>query len=101
MKIQPNEDVSKFDHTFLPAKPVDKSSVFFWFKRSDFYVVGMDFVFSRIALICQSTAIAFYLQLVCGYSSGEGQDTPYQMALAPAIAFLSSLLYSVLIMDKL
>lgn len=67
MNIQPNDDYSYLGKTFQVAKPVDKTSLGFWFKRSDFYVTGMDFVFSRIALMCQSTAITFYLQLVCGF----------------------------------
>jgi len=43
----------------------NRGSIKFWFSRSDFYVTGLDFVCSRIAIMTQSVAIAFYLQEVC------------------------------------
>ena len=111
MNILPNDDDKSglfFDKTCKPVAPDDRSSLMFWFKRSDFYIVGLDFVFCRIALICQSTAITFYLVEVCGYVSsdvgeeGESEgNTPYQMALAPAISFAASLIWSIFIQVKL
>jgi hypothetical protein len=91
MNIKPNE----YDKTCRPTQ-ADKNTtgVLFWFKRSDFYVTGMDFVFSRVALMSQTTAITFYLQLVCGYVPKTPTETPWQLAFAPAISFLASLLFS-------
>lgn len=43
----------------------------FWFRRSDFYVTGMDFVFARIAIVSQSTCLAFYLLEVCGFKAKD------------------------------
>lgn len=77
MNILPNDDDKSglfFDKTCKPVAPDDRSSLWFWFKRSDFYIVGLDFVFCRIALICQSTAITFYLVEVCGYVSTEEKE---------------------------
>jgi len=51
--------------------------------------------------MCQTTGITFYLSLVCGYTPTKDEDTPYQMALAPAISFSASLVFSVFIQDKL
>ena len=96
MKIQPNEA-----KTFLPAPLVDNTSVFFWFKRSDFYVTGLNFVLTRIAMICQGTALPFYLAEVMFLKTDDPNHTPYQMALAPAVTFTASLLWTILIMDKL
>lgn len=87
--------------TMAVAKQSEKGNVFFWFKRSDFYVTGMDFVFSRIALMSQSTAITFYLKLVCGYKGATEEDTPWQLAFAPAVSFLASLVWSLSIQEKL
>lgn len=61
----------------------------------------MDFVFSRVALMSQSTAITFYLQLVCDYKGATEDDTPWQIAVAPAVSFLASLVWSILIQDRL
>jgi hypothetical protein len=75
--------------------------VFHWFARSDFYVAGMDFVFSRIALMSQTTAITFYLKLVCGYRGESDTDTPWQLAFAPAVSFMSSLAWSLAFQERL
>ena len=40
----------KPEATNVNASQPDKSN-WFWFKRSDFYVTGMDFVFARIAIV--------------------------------------------------
>ena len=85
----------------MPTRDDRNTSVMFWFKRSEFYVAGMDFVFSRIALMCQTTAITFYLKLVCGYVPKTSTETPWQLAFAPAISFLASLVFSLLFQDKL
>jgi hypothetical protein len=89
-----------FDKTCITVAEVRKGSLGFWFRRSDFYVTGMNFVFSRIALMCQLTAVPFYLYEVCGVEHVEG-STPYQVAIAPAISFIASFLYSLIVMDKL
>jgi hypothetical protein len=78
------------------ANIVNKDSLSFWFKRSDFYVTGLNFVLSRIALMCQLTTIPFYLVACCGVIEVEG-TTPYQVAVAPAISFISSFIYSLVI----
>jgi hypothetical protein len=83
--------------TFKTVKPVDSGSVMFWFKRSDFYITGLNFVFSRIALMCQLTSIPFFLEEVCRITSENEDQTPYQVALAPATSFLASFLYSLII----
>jgi MFS family permease len=61
----------------------------------------MDFVFSRIALMSQTTAITFYLKLVCGYVGETDTETPWQMAFAPAVSFMASLFWSVIIQEGL
>lgn len=92
--------IEKNDATVETKKP-DNTGVMFWFKRSDFYVTGMDFVFSRIALMCQTTAITFYLKLVCGYVAESETQTPWQLAFGPAVSFLSSLVFSLAFQDLL
>jgi len=69
--------VTGFAKTNVSVRPNNKGTLMFWFKRSDFYVTGMDFVFSRIALMTQATALPFYLDKVCGYEIGEGREMPY------------------------
>ena len=83
--------------TFMPAKQVDTGSVMFWFSRTDFYITGMNFVFSRIALMCQLTSIPFYLEEVVHVVSENPDQTPYQVALAPAMSFVASFLFSLFI----
>lgn len=84
-----------------------RGSLAFWFKRSDFYVTGLDFVCSRIAIMTQSVAIAFYLQEVCHYKApdldhdGDGDGTPYQIAVATAVSFIASFVYSIFVQDRL
>lgn len=57
--------------TAKASAPAKEGGVLFWFKRSDFYVTGLDFVFARIAIVSQSNCIPFYLLEVCGF---EGKD---------------------------
>ena len=49
MNIERDDEYAK---TFVTARQRDSSELLFWFTRSDFYVTGLDFVFSRIALMC-------------------------------------------------
>ena len=71
------------EKTRAAAHTENRGSLAFWFKRSDFYVTGLDFVCSRIAIMTQSVAIAFYLQEVCRYKApdvdhdGDADGTPY------------------------
>lgn len=89
-----------FDKTHKTANEEQKGSLSFWFKRSDFYVTGLNFCLSRIALMCQLTTIPFFLTIVCGIDDRPG-FTPYQVAVAPASSFVASFAYSILVMDKL
>ena len=79
------------------------TGVMFWFKRSDFYVTGLDFVFARIAIVSQSNCIAFYLLEVCNFKAddndgdGDPDGSSYHVALAAGCSFLGSLLYSLFI----
>jgi len=61
----------------MSVKDTKKGTLMFWFKRSDFYVTGLDFVFSRIAMMSQATALPFFLDKACGYEIGEGKEMPY------------------------
>ena len=85
----------------------NKGSLAFWFKRSDFYVTGMDFVCSRIAVMTQSVTIAFYIQEVCYYQppdlngDGEGDGTPWQIGVAQGVSFIASFFFSIFVQDKL
>lgn len=116
-----NEDTSSFteessilqinEHdlrkTQAAAQTENRGSIAFWFMRSDFYVTGLDFVCSRIAIMTQSVAIAFYLQEVCHYKApdldhdGDGDGTPYQIAVATAVSFIASFVYSMFVQEKL
>lgn len=93
--------------TFAAAQTENRGSLAFWFKRSDFYVTGLDFVCSRVAIMTQQVAIAFYIQEVCYYKApdvdhdGDGDGTPYQIAVATAVSFIASFVYSILIQEKL
>lgn len=83
--------------TRAPQKVEDSGSLMFWFKRSDFYVTGMDFVLSRNATMCLLTGLPFYIAEVCNFKSDDPEKTPYQVALAPAVLFISSFLFSLLL----
>ena len=67
----------------------------------------MDFVFARIAIVSQSTCLAFYLLEVCGFKAadrdgdGDPDGSPYQLALAAATSFIGSFLYSCFIQEHL
>ena len=75
----------------------------FWFKRSDFYVTGMDFVCSRIAIMTQQVTVAFYIEIVCLYrtrdtdNDGNGEGTPWQIGVAQAVSFIASFIFSMFI----
>ena len=66
--IANNEELVK---TYKTVAQTDKTSVFFWLKRSDFYVTGFDFVLSQVAIVTQQTAMPFYLQKVCGFVTDD------------------------------
>lgn len=61
----------------------NKGTLGFWFRRSDFYVTGLDFVCSRISIMTQSVTIAFYIEIVCLYKArdinhdGSADGTPW------------------------
>jgi len=40
------------------------------------------------------TGIPFYIKMVCGFHPVSNDDTPYQNAVAPAMSFLGSLIFS-------
>lgn len=77
--------IDEFDNkkTQAAAHTENKGGLSFWFKRSDFYVTGLDFVCSRIAIMTQSVTIAFYVEIVCLYKAkdinndGEADGTPW------------------------
>ena len=56
MRINENKDevvsALNFNKTHVTINEPTKGTLGFWFKRSDFYITGMNFVFSRIALMC-------------------------------------------------
>jgi Na+/melibiose symporter-like transporter len=56
MRIKENKDevvsALNFNKTHVTINEPAKGTLGFWFKRSDFYITGMNFVFSRIALMC-------------------------------------------------
>ena len=87
--------MNKTDLPNASAKAVNKG-IKFWFTRSDFYVTGLNYVFARIGYMCIAVSIPFYLDEVCGYEK-NGDDTPYQFALAPGFSFGGSLLYSLFV----
>lgn len=94
--------------TMKPEQPDNAATgVMFWFRRSDFYVTGMDFVFARIAIVSQSNCIAFYLLEVCNFKApdnnndGEPDGSSYHVALAAGCSFLGSLLYSLFIQEHI
>ena len=82
---------------------MDRSSLSFWFGRSEFYVTGINFVCSRVAIMSQLTVIAYYIEQVCKYEApdrngdNEGDGTPYWLAVAQGLTFLASFVYSICI----
>lgn len=90
-----------FNKTYLSINEgVPKGSLAFWFRRSDFYITGLNYVCARVALTCQLTTIPYYITMVCGVKEIE-DSTPYQVAIAPACSFIASFLYSIFVMDRL
>jgi hypothetical protein len=101
-KFMAEEDnsVMNFNKTYMTNKTKGRGGILFWFKRSDFYVTGLDFVFSRIALISQSTALPYFLETVCGIKDDPDGGKNVQLALAPAAGFIGSFVYSLMIQDR-
>jgi MFS family permease len=90
----------QLERTNMSNQSKKRSQLFFWFSRSDFYVTGLDFVFSRIALISQSTALPYFLEEVCNIKDDPMGGKNVQLALAPAASFIGSFIFSIFIQDK-
>lgn len=49
----------------------------------------------------QLTALPYFLDLVCGIHDDPDGSKNVQLALAPAVSFIGSFIYSIFIQDKL
>ena len=72
-----------------------------WLSEGTFYVHGGVYMLVRIAVNVTMTVQPFYVVNVTGYLTTKENPSPYQLALVPLLSYITSLLFSLFIQQKM
>jgi len=72
-----------------------------WLSEGTFYIHGFVYMMVRIAVNVTMTVQPFYVVNVTGFLTTKEDPSPYQLALVPLLSYITSLLFSLFIQQRM